>query len=252
MNIAEILTDQGHLDESKEILKNAADVFTAAGDRWGECFTKRCLGIVASRSWKLPRRGPTLLESGRGGMLAIGANADVISADIAIADNLVLAGAGGEALLVLGRVLPDGEPPVALGVSPRRSPPVAGHGPSADRRDRQRVPRVAAALARRQESMPQLAAALEALERVEAMAARTTDWSTNVSSNSSASFPIRTTRCPPTALSRARVRTDERARARRHSPGREPGQHASWRSCAAILRRPMPSSTRATRRTCPS
>ncbi len=167
VNMAEILTDQGHLDEAREILMSAAEVFMAAGDRWGECFTERCLGIVASRAGRF-HDAAALLESGRGGMLAIGANADVISADIAIADNLVLAGDGGEALLILGRVLRDGEPPDAPA---HRLPEVHRLRGVAflqtgeiDRGCRELD--VSVSLARRQNASYQMALALEALERV--------------------------------------------------------------------------------------
>ena len=132
VNMAEILTDQGHLENAGGILNDAAEVFTAAGDQWGECFTKRCLGIVASRAGRF-HEAAALFETGRAGMLAMGANADVISADVAIADNLLLAGAGGGSARCPGAGLEGWRTARCARASPARSPPIAGNRPPADR-----------------------------------------------------------------------------------------------------------------------
>jgi class 3 adenylate cyclase/tetratricopeptide (TPR) repeat protein len=112
-NIAEILTEQGRLDEAEELLREAAGTFAAAGDQWGVAFARRSLGAAAARAGRFDEAAETF-DAARAGFSAIGASTDVVATDLSIAEGLVLAGAGREALPVLGRVLVNGEVPGGL------------------------------------------------------------------------------------------------------------------------------------------
>jgi tetratricopeptide (TPR) repeat protein len=112
-NIAEILTEQGRLDEAEDLLREAAGIFAAAGDQWGVAFARRGLGTAAARASRFDEAAEAL-EAARAGFTAIGAGTDVVLTDLSIAEDLVLAGAGVEALPVLGRILVEGEMPDGL------------------------------------------------------------------------------------------------------------------------------------------
>ena len=112
-NMAEILVEQGRHGEADALLRAAVTVATAAGDQWTATFARRLLGQSAARAGRFDE-ATALLDEARAGFIAIGANADVVLADLAMAEMLVLAGAGADALLVLGRILVHGEMPDGL------------------------------------------------------------------------------------------------------------------------------------------
>jgi tetratricopeptide (TPR) repeat protein len=167
-NVGEIRAGQGRLDEAEVLWCAARDVWTAARDRWGVAFATRGLGVVAARAGRFDDAA-TLLERARVDFLAIGAHADVMSVDISIAERLVLAGDGAEALLVLGRLI--GDDTMLVGLE-HRLPELhlwrALARLQAGETERGRGDlETAVAVARRKDSRYHLALALEALEAVD-------------------------------------------------------------------------------------
>jgi class 3 adenylate cyclase len=112
-NISEILIEQGRLAESEERLRDVAAIFAAAGDQWGVAFARRGLGAAAARAGRFDEAAASFATA-RSGFAAIGASTDVVITDLGIAESLVLAGAGTDALPVLGRLLVDGDMPDGL------------------------------------------------------------------------------------------------------------------------------------------
>jgi class 3 adenylate cyclase/tetratricopeptide (TPR) repeat protein len=96
-NIGEILADQGRLAEAAELLTRVASVWSGAGDAWGVAYATLLLGVVTARDGR-PEEAADLLERARAGFAAIGAGADVETTDLAIVEQLVLAGRAEEAV----------------------------------------------------------------------------------------------------------------------------------------------------------
>jgi class 3 adenylate cyclase len=174
-NIAEILTEQGRLEEAEDLLRTTLAVWIAAGDEWGVAFAKRALGTVTARAGRYDD-ATQLLKEARAEFAAIGAQADVVLTELAVAEALVLAGTGDAALRVLGRVLADGEP---AGLEPflpalHRLWGLALLQTGDDELGHHELG-VAVTLARRRGAEYQLALALEALERLGAGSADAED-----------------------------------------------------------------------------
>jgi tetratricopeptide (TPR) repeat protein len=108
VNIAEILANQGHLEEAERLLIDAATVWKAAGDTWGVAFATRIRGLVAAHAAR-EQAATTLLADAREAFLNIRAQADVNSTDMLVAETLVRFGRHRDALGVLENVEADPE-----------------------------------------------------------------------------------------------------------------------------------------------
>jgi tetratricopeptide (TPR) repeat protein len=161
-NIAEILADQGRLAEAEELLREAAAVWTAAGDLWGRGFAERLLGVVAARSGRAAEAA-ALLDSSRAAFAKMGALPDVAATDVAIAEVLVLQGRGAEALQVLeGITAADALDQLAPAWHRCRGIALIQSG-QPGRHELE----TALTLAREQESDHQIALALDAIDQIE-------------------------------------------------------------------------------------
>ncbi|MEP6658417.1 MAG: adenylate/guanylate cyclase domain-containing protein [Acidimicrobiales bacterium] len=107
-NIAEILTNQGHLEEAEGLLLDAETVSKAAGDAWGVAFTTRLRGLVAAHAGR-EQEAMAFFASAREGFLRMHAQADVNSTDVLVAESLVLFGRYVDALGVVENVVADPE-----------------------------------------------------------------------------------------------------------------------------------------------
>jgi tetratricopeptide (TPR) repeat protein len=162
-NIAEILADQGHLDEAEELLREVSAAWQAAGDAWGVAYTTLLLGVVAARDSRSDEAA-SLLAQARGDFAAIGASSDVRATDLAIAEHLVLAGRGAEALCQLALFDVHGADELGpLGPAIHRLRGLALLLTGGDGADEEL--RAAIAVAREQGANHQLAMALEAVAR---------------------------------------------------------------------------------------
>jgi tetratricopeptide (TPR) repeat protein len=105
-NIAEILANQGHLEEAERLLVDAGTVWKAAGDAWGVAFATRLRGLVAAHAGR-ERDAATLFADAREAFVKMRAQADVNSTDVLVAESLVLFGRHEDALGVLENVAAD-------------------------------------------------------------------------------------------------------------------------------------------------
>ena len=87
-NMAEILANQGHVDEAERLLLDAATVWKAAGDAWGVAFATRLRGLVAADAGR-EQEAMALLADAREAFLNMQAKADVNSTDLLVAESLV-------------------------------------------------------------------------------------------------------------------------------------------------------------------
>src|SRR5262249_10804801 len=90
-NEAEILIEQGHLDEPEELLRDALRVWSAAGYQIGVALATSNLGRLAARAGRLDEAA-ALLDDASGRFEAIGARAYVVDTDARRAERLLLAG----------------------------------------------------------------------------------------------------------------------------------------------------------------
>jgi class 3 adenylate cyclase/tetratricopeptide (TPR) repeat protein len=97
LNIAEIFTDQGRLEEAERLARDALRVWRAAGATYSVGFATRQLGRVAARSGR-HQEALEQLEQARTLFLEAGAPSDVNETDAARAECLVLSGRPAEAL----------------------------------------------------------------------------------------------------------------------------------------------------------
>ena len=107
-NIAEILANQGHLEEAERLLVDAGTVWRAAGDNWGVAFATRLRGLVAAQAGR-EHDATTLFADAREAFSKMRAQADVNSTDVLVAESLVLFGHHEDALGVLENVAADPE-----------------------------------------------------------------------------------------------------------------------------------------------
>ncbi len=90
-NIAEVLSDQGHLDEARPRFEEAARVWRAADYSFGVASVASALGTVASRSGDFALAGE-LFDSSRERFSALVSEHDLIDTDARIGEALVLQG----------------------------------------------------------------------------------------------------------------------------------------------------------------
>ena len=107
-NMAEILANQGHVDEAERLLLDAATVWKAAGDAWGVAFATRLRGLAAAHAGR-EQEAMALLADAREAFLNMQAKADVNSTDLLVAESLVMFGRHADALGVLENVAADPE-----------------------------------------------------------------------------------------------------------------------------------------------
>jgi len=90
-NIAEVLADQGHLERAQTILEEALRTYQAAGTPTFIGYGKMLLGRVAARRGDFERARP-LLDQARRLSVSDGETLQVLQADAALAESLLLAG----------------------------------------------------------------------------------------------------------------------------------------------------------------
>jgi tetratricopeptide (TPR) repeat protein len=90
-NIAEILSDQGLLDEAETMFRDALRIWQAAGYREGVAYALGNLGRVAARAGRHDEAGEQL-EQAKALLLEIGEERAAVEIDARIAENLVLRG----------------------------------------------------------------------------------------------------------------------------------------------------------------
>jgi class 3 adenylate cyclase/tetratricopeptide (TPR) repeat protein len=101
-NIAEILSDQGRLDEAQAVFTEALRTLRPAGSFFVPV-TLSNLGRLAARAGRFEDADATLAQA-RADLSAAGAAVNVIETDTRIAESLVIQGRATEALEVIGRV----------------------------------------------------------------------------------------------------------------------------------------------------
>ena len=99
MNIAEILSDQGHVEEAEGLFRDALRVWRAAGFREGIAYATSNLGRAASRAGR-HEEAEDFFARGRELFDDIGEERPVVETDARLAESLVLRGSSGEALRV--------------------------------------------------------------------------------------------------------------------------------------------------------
>lgn len=103
-NLAEILIEQGALGEADELLTAASAAWRASDDAWGAAFADRLRGIARVRSGDF-ETADALLRGARSGFAELGAAPDVIEADVAIGELLLLGGRPAAAVELLDAIV---------------------------------------------------------------------------------------------------------------------------------------------------
>ena len=103
-NIAEILSDQGRLEEAETMFREALRIWQAAGYREGVAYALGNLGRVAARACRHNEAGEQL-EQARTLLLDIGEERAAVEIDARIAENLVLRGEGTAAAALVDETL---------------------------------------------------------------------------------------------------------------------------------------------------
>ncbi len=102
-NIAEILSDQGHLEEAAAMFREALSVWKAAGYRWAAAGVSN-LGRIAARSGDSDE-AMRFYDEALQGFLAKQAEAEVLETQARMGEALLLAGRPSEALATVDRTL---------------------------------------------------------------------------------------------------------------------------------------------------
>jgi class 3 adenylate cyclase/tetratricopeptide (TPR) repeat protein len=89
-NVAEVLADQGHLEEAKARFRSVRRIWSAAGDRYGEAFADLHLARISARSGRLDEAS-VLFNAAHDEFAAIGASIEVTETDLRRAEGLLLA-----------------------------------------------------------------------------------------------------------------------------------------------------------------
>lgn len=97
-NIAEILSDQGRLDEAEPLLRDALALWRASGAESSIAFARSYLGRIAARAGRHDD-ALTLYTQARQGFAADGEHAEVVETDARIAECLVFRGDAQRALV---------------------------------------------------------------------------------------------------------------------------------------------------------
>jgi len=103
-NLAEILLEQGSLDEADALLASASSVWAASDDQWSVAFADRLRGLCRCRAGAF-EAAEMLLGAARAKFATLGAQADVTETDVAIAELLLLSGNFEEAVDLLDTVI---------------------------------------------------------------------------------------------------------------------------------------------------
>ena len=89
-NVAEVLADQGRLEEAETRFRSVRRIWSAAGDRYGEAFADLHLARIAARSGRLDEASD-LFNAARDEFAAIGASVEVTETDLRRAEGLLFA-----------------------------------------------------------------------------------------------------------------------------------------------------------------
>ncbi len=108
-NIAEILSDQGHVQSPEPRLVDAHRIFAASGDPFGVAFTERLLAVGASRRRTFDE-ADALFDSARRGFGELGLEDEVFRTELNRADSLILRGNDEGALILLDQMLETPDP----------------------------------------------------------------------------------------------------------------------------------------------
>ncbi|GMQ85150.1 MAG: adenylate/guanylate cyclase domain-containing protein [Acidimicrobiia bacterium] len=108
-NIAEILSDQGHVNSPEPRLVDAHRIFAASGDPFGIAFTERLLAVGASRRRTFDE-ADALFDSARRGFGELGLEDEVFRTELNRADSLILRGDDEGALMLLDQMLETPDP----------------------------------------------------------------------------------------------------------------------------------------------
>jgi tetratricopeptide (TPR) repeat protein len=161
MNIAEILSDQGHLDNASEYLNRCRRVLSSTGDQDSVPFVDVLLGRLAARRGQ-PDDGLRLLQRALGDLDAMGLGADAEFATLVIAEAKTFAGDPAGALETLAALRTTRDPYVAMAHRIRG----LAHALLGDRPRATRELEASLAAARMREADYDIALALEALEQL--------------------------------------------------------------------------------------
>lgn len=104
INVAEILSDQGRLEEAERLARDALRVWRVAGDRDGVAFAMSLLGRIESRAHRFAE-ADRLFDAARAEFEDIGSVADVLETDARIAESLCFRRAPERALEVVDAAL---------------------------------------------------------------------------------------------------------------------------------------------------
>jgi predicted ATPase/class 3 adenylate cyclase len=96
-NIAEILSDQGHLDQAEALFRDVLRIWRASGFRLGIAFATSSLGRVAARAGRHDEAG-RWYEEALSAFRAKQAEWEILETQARIAENLVLSGRADQAL----------------------------------------------------------------------------------------------------------------------------------------------------------
>jgi class 3 adenylate cyclase/tetratricopeptide (TPR) repeat protein len=96
-NIAEILSDQGHIHSPEPRLRDAHRIFAASGDPFGIAFTERLLAVGASRRQEFDK-ADQLFASASAGFDELGMVDEVFHTDLSRAESLLVRGESEAAL----------------------------------------------------------------------------------------------------------------------------------------------------------
>ena len=89
-NVAEVLADQGYLEEAEIRFRSVRRIWSAAGDRYGEAFADLHLARIAARSGRLDEASE-LFNEARDEFASMGATVEVMEADLRRAEGLLFA-----------------------------------------------------------------------------------------------------------------------------------------------------------------
>ncbi|MEN8114552.1 MAG: tetratricopeptide repeat protein, partial [Actinomycetota bacterium] len=121
-NVAEVLADQGHLEEAEARFRDVRRIWNAAGVRRGEAFADLHLARIAARSGRLDEAAD-LFDAARDEFADIGASVEAAETDLRRAEGLLFAGKAHEAHGVLAESgllpVPDDLPPPLIPVAHR-------------------------------------------------------------------------------------------------------------------------------------
>jgi tetratricopeptide (TPR) repeat protein len=102
-NLAELLVDQGRIDEASADLLEAETIWLSTGDEWGVAFSRRLRGIGRARTHEFDL-AEELLDASRATFDRMGARGEVIGTDVCIAEMRLLQGRPRETLEIIDQL----------------------------------------------------------------------------------------------------------------------------------------------------